>query len=82
MSYLDRLKVKISQNAPNEGATKVSEGAFVPFVATLSAPLRQISIANDPVTYAEGRPKRLLAMLKCNPETKYAVLTADVARGR
>lgn len=45
MSYLDRLKVKISQDAPNAGATKVSKGAFVPFVATLSAPLRQISAA-------------------------------------
>lgn len=42
MSYLDRLKQKISEDAPEAGATKVSKGAFVPFVATPVAPLRQI----------------------------------------
>jgi hypothetical protein len=41
MSYLDRLKQKISQDVPRGGATKATEGAFVPFVATRSAPLRQ-----------------------------------------
>lgn len=41
MSYLARLKRKISEDAPQRGATKVSEGPFVPFVAPHSAPLRQ-----------------------------------------
>lgn len=41
MSYLNRLKQKISEDAPDAGATKVSKGAFVPFVAALSAPSRQ-----------------------------------------
>jgi hypothetical protein len=40
MSYLDRLKQKISKDAPDAGATKVSKGAFVPFVADLSSPSR------------------------------------------
>lgn len=49
MSYLDRLKRKISQDAPRGGATKVSKAPFVPFVATSAAPLRQISAANKSV---------------------------------
>lgn len=49
MSYLDRLRLKISAKVPDVGATKVSKGAFVPFVAGLSAPLRQINagLADD-----------------------------------
>jgi len=47
MSYLDRLKRKISEDAPDMGATKVSKGAFVPFVAALSAPSRQIMASNE-----------------------------------
>jgi hypothetical protein len=45
MSYLARLKRKISEDTPWCGATKVSEPPFVPFVARKSAPLRQISTA-------------------------------------
>ena len=45
MSYLARLKRKISEDAPRFGATKVSKAPFVPFVAPESAPLRQISTA-------------------------------------
>lgn len=49
MSYLDRLKRKISQqDAPRGGATKVTKAPFVPFVATPAAPLRQISAASGP----------------------------------
>ena len=47
MSYLDRLKRKISEDAPDAGATKVSKGAFVPFVVALSAPSRQITPSNQ-----------------------------------
>lgn len=47
MSYLDRLKVRISEKSADPIATKATEGAFVPFVAPLSAPLRQISAANE-----------------------------------
>ena len=42
MSYLDRLKVKISENAPDCEATKPTKAPFVPFVAPLTAPSRQI----------------------------------------
>ena len=45
MSYLDRLKRKISEFAPESEATKVSKAPFVPFVAPESAPFRQISAA-------------------------------------
>jgi hypothetical protein len=47
MSYLDRLKRKISQDAPRGGATKVSKAPFEPFVATPETPLRQISAVNE-----------------------------------
>jgi hypothetical protein len=43
MSYLDRLKVRISEKSADPIATKATEGAFVPFVAPLSAPFRQIA---------------------------------------
>ena len=45
MSYLDRLKRKISEDVCHMEATKVSKAPFVPFVAPESAPLRQISMA-------------------------------------
>jgi hypothetical protein len=47
MSYLDRLKVKISETNANYGATKGSEGAFVPFVAYPLAPLHDISTVTN-----------------------------------
>ncbi len=43
MSYLDRLKRKISQNAPGGGATKATKAPFVPFVASRVAPSGQNS---------------------------------------
>lgn len=49
MSYLARLKHKISQDVPKQEATKVSKGAFVPFVAPPPAPLRGIYLADDVV---------------------------------
>ena len=45
MSYLARLKRKISEDAPRCGATKGTKGAFDTIVAPGCAPLRQISIA-------------------------------------
>ena len=56
MSYLDRLKRKISANAPEAEATKVSKGAFVPFVATPAAPFQQISPAGVDLEAFEERP--------------------------
>lgn len=46
MTYLDRLKTKISGKAPDPIATKATEAPFVPFVAPLTTPLRQISAVN------------------------------------
>lgn len=43
MSYLARLKQKKASEVPRGEATKVSKGAFVPFVAPQSAPSRDIS---------------------------------------
>ena len=43
MSYLARLKQKKASEVPRGEATKVSKGAFVPFVAPQSAPPREIS---------------------------------------
>ena len=57
MSYQDRLRLKISADVPEAGATKVSKGAFVPFVAGLSAPLRQISAVHN-LLIATGTPTR------------------------
>ena len=45
MSYLDRLKRKISEDVPEGEATKVSKVPFVPFVASEWAPVCQISTA-------------------------------------
>lgn len=55
MSYLDRLKRKISANAPEAEATKVSKGAFVPFVATPAAPFQQIAAAGVDLEAFEER---------------------------
>ena len=41
MSYLDRLKWKISQDVAGGGATKGTKAPFVPFVATQVAPSGQ-----------------------------------------
>ncbi|MBX3646758.1 MAG: hypothetical protein KF766_03700 [Rhodocyclaceae bacterium] len=70
MSYLDRLKRKISEDAPEAGATKATKGAFVPFVATPSAPLRQIHAVNDVLAEL---PRGSLAGVKVSP--------ANTARG-
>lgn len=45
MSYLDRLKRKILEIAPECEATKVSKAPYVPFVAPESTSFRQISEA-------------------------------------
>ena len=46
MSYLARLKQQISSDAPRCEATKVSKGAFVPFVAPVPEPSRDIFAIN------------------------------------
>ena len=43
MSYLDRLKRKIREDAPRGEATKGTKAPYVPFVAPLPTPSRQIS---------------------------------------
>lgn len=53
MSYLDRLKQKISQDMPRGGATKATKGAFVPFVATRSAPSR-LNLSREAVSQVGG----------------------------
>lgn len=54
MSYLDRLKRQISEDAPECEATKVSEAPSVPFVAPQAAPARQISaVATDREAFEE-----------------------------
>lgn len=64
MSYLDRLKRKIGKDVPGGEATKGAKAPYVPFVATLPAPLRQISEqfafspASDPVSDAEALQER------------------------
>ena len=45
MSYLDRLKRKISEDACHMEATKGTKAPFVPFVAPEWAPVCQISTA-------------------------------------
>ena len=84
MSYLDRLKRKICQDAPDTGATKATKGAYVAFVAPQSAPLRQIQASNDDAPYmddvafdpaSEARRQRVMAMLQDNPSITYAMVT-------
>ena len=84
MSYLDRLKRKILEDAPKSGATEVSKGATVPFVATPPAPLRQISLGNDDApdvagtvtdTVAEAWRCRVVAMLRNHSTMRYAAVT-------
>ena len=76
MSYLARLKQKISGKVPEYEATKGTEGAFDTFVASKSAPLRQISAANDPLPdpAAESRRQRVMAMLSNDPALRLAVV--------
>jgi hypothetical protein len=47
MSYLARLKEKISQDAPKGEATKVSKAPCVPFVAPPPATSREISLPSE-----------------------------------
>lgn len=75
MSYLARLKQKILEKAPECEATKGTKGAYVPFVAPVSAPFRQISADALPIdSEAEARRRRVLSMLDARPDTRYAVL--------
>lgn len=84
MSYLDRLKLKISANGPDHGATKVSKAPFVPFVASLPGPLRQTSAANEGRTTATNAmsladEKAIRAWLELIEETDLATI-ADVLK--
>ncbi|MHB8255865.1 MAG: hypothetical protein ACYDHY_01075 [Acidiferrobacterales bacterium] len=54
MSYLDRLKRKIYQDAAGDGATKGTKGAFVPFVAARPAPSGQ-NLSKE-ATFQDWRP--------------------------
>lgn len=47
MSYLARLKAKISEDVPEGEATKVSKAPCVPFVAPPPTPSRQISLPSE-----------------------------------
>ena len=57
MSYLAQLKRKILADVPRGEATKGTKAPYVPFVAPVSAPLRQIStvpmVADLPATQKE-----------------------------
>jgi len=48
MSYLDRLKRRISASSVEPEGTKVSKAPFVPFVTGLRDQSRQIPAASDP----------------------------------
>ena len=76
MTYLNRLKQKISEETPKCEATKGTEATFVPFVASCPASFCQISVANDSITdpAAEARRRRVLAMLTDNPVVRLAVV--------
>jgi hypothetical protein len=47
MSYLARLKARISEDAPEGQATKVSKAPCVPFVAPPPPPSRGISLPSE-----------------------------------
>ena len=47
MSYLARLKEKISQDAPKIEANKGSKAPFLPLLAPTPAPLRDISLPDE-----------------------------------
>ena len=79
MSYLDRLKRKIPEKAPECDATKGSKAPYVPFVAPVSAPLRQITAANeiftfsppgDPTNDDEALQERVALMMEGNGWTE------------
>ena len=70
MSYLDRLNRKIREDAPRGEATKGTKAPYVPFVAPLPAPSRQIS----DLEAFEARRQRVLAMLAANPLLRLAVV--------
>jgi len=48
VSYLERLKQKLSANSAQAEATKPTKPSFVPFVASTPEPSHQIHAANDP----------------------------------
>jgi len=76
MSYLARLKRKITENEAGYGATKGTKGAFDTFVASVVAPFNPISSGADPIVdqAAEARRQRTLEVLSDNPGITYAVL--------
>ena len=56
MSYLDRLRAKISPDAPKPEPTKPTKPGSVSFVGARPAPSRQISAANDDTEPAQDLP--------------------------
>ena len=71
MSYLDRLKRKILEKAPEYEATKGTKAPYVPFVAPESAAFGQISAANLPIdSEGDARRERVLAMLAERSDTR------------
>jgi hypothetical protein len=76
MSYLDRLKRKIPLNAHGTEATKPTKPSFVPFVAPLPAPSRQISAANEAA--ADPLAQRTLELLRAEPGLRLAVVSDPV----
>ncbi len=54
MSYLARLKQRVGENVPDNGATKVTQGSSVPFVATHPAPFATNEIPAEVRRLAEA----------------------------
>ena len=56
MSYLERLRAKISPKCATPELTKLTKPGYVSFVSTHPAPSRQISAANDDSEAAPDLP--------------------------
>lgn len=70
MSYLARLKQKISGRSPEFEATEVSEAPFVPFVAPDPEQLREIQAM-------ESRRRNVRSALAASPDIRYAIVADD-----
>lgn len=78
MSYLERLKRKILEKAPECEATKGTKAPSVAFVAPMLAAFRQISADELPIeTETKARRNSVLGILAEHPDTRYAVLVDD-----
>lgn len=87
MSYLARLKARISEKDAGGEGTKGTKGAFVPFVAPGGTPSRQISerIAfddNDPLTDTAAEPslRHASPMLAGGPDRERGEQIAELRR--